>query len=142
MVTSSPSYVRLVRASAWYDLVVTAGFMTPWTYPLLADALSLGGGPTGPMTVLYANLMGSVVMVWALLRAVRPLPLYGLFDGVARALFASWQAYALAHGGPRVLWAFLAVEAVLGVVQLAPWLRRKALRNLSGNPLRTRPETP
>ncbi|MER7515122.1 hypothetical protein [Streptomyces sp. NPDC126499] len=142
MLTSSPSYIRLVRASAWYDLVVTAGFMTPWTYRLLHDALSLGDGPAGPLTVLYANLLGSVVIVWALLRALHPLPLHGLLDGVARALFASWQAYALAHGGPRILWAFLAVEVALGVLQLAPWAGRKTRRNPSGNLLHPRPETP
>ncbi|WP_406178411.1 hypothetical protein [Streptomyces sp. NBC_00996] len=29
---SHPTYLRVVRASAWYDLVVTAGFAAPWTY--------------------------------------------------------------------------------------------------------------
>jgi hypothetical protein len=42
---SRPAYLRVVRASAWYDLVVTAGFATPWTYALLHGALSsLGDG--------------------------------------------------------------------------------------------------
>jgi hypothetical protein len=67
--------------------------------------------------------MGSVVVVWAVLRIVRPLPEHGLFDGVARTLFAAWQAYALAHGASRLLWLFLAVEVAFGVLQLAPWRR-------------------
>jgi hypothetical protein len=125
-----PGYLRLVRASGWYDLLVTAGFATPWTYALVhrllsatGDATGLGGMPAlTPVQTLYANLMGSVVVVWSVLRVVRPLPLHGLLDGVARALFALWQAYALAHGGPGVLWPFLVVEAAFGVAQLAPWL--------------------
>ncbi|MBO8185535.1 hypothetical protein [Streptomyces spirodelae] len=126
---SGRTYLRVIRASAWYDLVVTAGFATPWTYAHLhgllswvGDALELGGLPAlDPMQILYANLMGSVVVVWALLRIVRPLPVHGLFDGAARALFAMWQAYALTHGATRLLWAFLVVEVAFGVVQLLPW---------------------
>ncbi|MGK5674315.1 hypothetical protein ACSNOB_15910 [Micromonospora sp. URMC 106] len=126
---SRPAYLRLVRASAWYDLVVTAGFATPWTYALLHGALSRLGSALGlgvlpaldPIQTLYANLMGSVVVVWAVLRVVRVQPSYGLFDGVARTLFAAWQAYALAHGAFRLLWLFLAVEVTFGLVQLLPW---------------------
>jgi hypothetical protein len=128
---SRPSYVRVVRASAWYDLIVTAGFATPWTYALVHDALSSLGDRLGlgvlpaldPMQILFANLMGSVVVVWALLRLVKPLPLHGLLDGVARTLFATWQAYALTHGATRLLWLFLVAEVTFGVVQLLPWWR-------------------
>lgn len=101
------------------------------------DALSAAGGTLGlgtlpavdPLQTLYANLMGSVVIVWTLVRLVRTLPVHGLFDGVARVLFACWQAYALTHGGPRLLLPFLAVEAMFGLAQLAPWAwpGRKAL---------------
>lgn len=112
---SHPAYLRVMRTSAWYDLVVTAGFATPWTYTLVHDALQRAGDALGlgvlpaldPIEILYANLMGSVVVVWALLRIVNPLPVHGLFDGIARTLFAVWQAYALAHGAPRWLWLFL-----------------------------------
>ncbi|OLZ72243.1 hypothetical protein AV521_10110 [Streptomyces sp. IMTB 2501] len=131
---ASPAYLRLVRSSGWYDLVVTAGFATPWTYALLHRLLSAGGDAAGlgampaltPMQTLYANLMGSVVVVWSVLRVVRPLPLHGLLDGTARALFSLWQAYALAHGGPGVLWPFLVLEVSFGVAQLAPWARARA----------------
>ncbi|MFI1366161.1 hypothetical protein [Streptomyces griseochromogenes] len=127
---SHPAYLRLVRASAWYDLVVTAGFATPWTYSLAHRALSAAGDATGlgtmpaldAMQTLYANLLGSVVVVWAVLRIVRPLPLHGLLDAAARTLFALWQTYALTHGGPRVLWPFLVVEAGFGAVQFVPWV--------------------
>ena len=143
---SRHTYLRAVRASAWYDLVVTAGFATPWTYALVHDALSSLGDASGlgampaldPMQTLYANLMGSVVVVWALLLIVKPQPAHGLFDGVARTLFASWQVYALAHGATRLLWFFFAVEVAFGVVQLLPWWR--ARRPLTDTP--AAPATP
>ncbi|MFF3456991.1 hypothetical protein ACFYXH_22180 [Streptomyces sp. NPDC002730] len=128
-----PAYLRVVRVSAWYDLIVTAGFATPWTYALVHEALSslgntlrLGVLPElDPMQTLYANLMGSVVVVWAVLRIVRPLPVHGLLDGIARTLFAAWQAYALAHGATQLLWLFLGVEVAFGLVQLVPWWRNR-----------------
>ncbi|MEU3552787.1 hypothetical protein [Streptomyces fragilis] len=133
---SHPAYPCAVRVSAWYDLVVTAGFATPWTYTLIHAALAKLGNTLGlgtlpaldPIQVLFANLMGSVVVVWALLRIINPAPLLGLFDGVARALFTTWQAYALTHGAPRWLWLFLVAEAAFGIVQLAPWLLPRSTR--------------
>ncbi|WP_328306746.1 hypothetical protein OG432_01115 [Streptomyces sp. NBC_00442] len=132
-VPSCPAHLRVVRASAWYDLAVTAGFVTPWTYALVHDALSsladtLGWGvlpALDPWQTLYANLMGSVVVVWAALRIVRPLPVHGLFDGIARILFSAWMAYALAHGASRILWPFFTVEVAWGIVQLVPWRRNR-----------------
>jgi hypothetical protein len=123
------AYLHVVRASAWYDLAVTAGFMTPWTYALAHDAMSSVGDALGwgvlpeidPWQTLYANLMGSVVVVWAALRVVRPLAVHGLFDGIARILFSAWMAYALAHGASRILWLFFTVEVAWGIVQLVPW---------------------
>lgn len=128
-----PAFLHVVRASAWYDLAVTAGFVTPWTYTLVHDALSSLGDALGwgvlpeldPWQTLYANLMGSVVVVWATLRIVRPLPVHGLFDGIARILFSAWMAYALAHGASRILWLFFTVEVAWGIVQLVPWRRNR-----------------
>ncbi|MGO4760431.1 hypothetical protein AB4212_69335, partial [Streptomyces sp. 2MCAF27] len=112
----------------------------PWTYALVHDALNslcdtLGLGllpAVDPMQTLYANLMGSVVVVWALLRIVKPQPIHGLFDGVARTLFCIWFAYALAQGATRVLWVFLVVEVAWGVVQLLPWWRPQRAHLLDG----------
>lgn len=137
---NSPAYLRLVRASAWYDLLVTAAFATPWTYALAHAALSavssaLGLGefpPLEPMQVLYANLMGSVVVIWSVLRLRRTIPAHGLYDAAARALFALWMTWALLAGAPRLLWAFLAVEIAFGAAQAAPLVRgamgRRAVR--------------
>lgn len=137
-----PAYLRVVRANAWYDLVVTAGFATPWTLALVHDVLSWAGDSLGLgvtpeldlMQTLYANLMGSVVVIWATLRVVRPLAVHGLFDGVARTLFATWMAYALGHGAPRWLWLFFVVEAALAVVELGPWLLHRTPWSGGGRP--------
>jgi len=136
-VINRPTYRRVVRASAWYDLIITVGFATPWTYALVHDLLHrisehFGLGtvpPIEPMQMLYANLMGSVVVVWSLLRLVKTSPLHGLYDGVARALFTLWQAYALYNGVTALLWLFIIVEVTFGLAQLLPWLlaRRAAV---------------
>ncbi len=120
---TTPNYRRLVRASAWYDLIVTAGFATPWTYAQVHRFLSSYGDfpPIDPIQTLFANLMGSVVVVWSFLRLLRTLPLHGLYDGIARLLFATWQLYALTQGATPLLWAFLAIELTFGATQLVPW---------------------
>ncbi|MER7172602.1 hypothetical protein [Streptomyces mesophilus] len=133
---SSPGYLRIVRISARYDLIVAAGFATPWTYELIHRALTaltetfgLGTHPAlTPMEMLYANLMGSLIVVWSVLRIRRPSAVHGLYDGASRLLFATGQTYALAAGVPAYLWAFLAVELAFGIAQLAPWLRAVRLR--------------
>lgn len=130
---STPPYLRLVRASAAWDLTVTAGFATPWTFAMVHALLNALGGALGLgtfpeldlMQILYANLMGSVVMIWSLLRLVRPLRIHGLLDGVARVLFSTWMLYALAQGAPDLVWAFLVPEMLWGILQLAPWLDRR-----------------
>ncbi|MBC9712922.1 hypothetical protein H9Y04_10115 [Streptomyces sp. TRM66268-LWL] len=133
---TSPSYLRLVRVSARYDLFVAAGFATPWTYELVHRALTaltetfgLGTHPAlTPMEILYANLMGSLIVVWSVLRIRRPSAEYGLYDGASRVLFSLGMAYALAGGLPSYLWAFLAIELTFGITQLAPWLRAALTR--------------
>ncbi|MFG2289406.1 hypothetical protein ACGFOU_25470 [Streptomyces sp. NPDC048595] len=128
-----PAYLRVVRVSAWYDLVIAIGFVTPWTYVVMHDALSslaeawgLGAVPEFDVwQTLYANLMGSVVLIWSVLRIARTLPVYGVFDGVGRMLFSAWMAYALAHGASRIVWLFFGVELAFGVVQLVPWWRSR-----------------
>lgn len=78
-------YLRLVRASALYDLLVTAPFATPWSLAWLLrqlDALGqwLGFAPLAgfpPEALLLGNLLGSLVCVWSVLRLVRPSLLLG-----------------------------------------------------------------
>lgn len=123
---STPRYLRIVRASGWYDLLVTWPFALPWTFAwvyaqlgLMAQALGLPGvlRPLEPEHMLLANLMGSVIVVWSIARIVEPTVLLGRLDGVARILFATWQIYAVAHGASALVLGFTAVELVFGVLQ-------------------------
>lgn len=137
-------YQHLVRASALYDLFVTAPFATPWTFARLYATLGVVGASLGtggelpafaPMHVLFANLMGSIVLVWSVLRIRAPRVEFGVADGFGRILFASWQAYALAHGATWLLVPFLVFEVAFGVAQLAPIaLQRLARRQRPADP--------
>ena len=101
------AYLRIMRASAAYDLIVSLPFATPWTLPLvhtvlvwLGGALGLPGQlpPIDPMSMLLGNLMGSVVVVWSVARLRLGLAVLGRYDAVARFLFAAWQINALLNG--------------------------------------------
>ncbi|MGY2202765.1 hypothetical protein [Pseudomonas gingeri] len=126
---STTHYRRLVRASAWYDLIVTAAFVTPWSFLALhavlrgvSQALGLPGElpPFEPVHMLMANLLGSIVCVWAVLRIRDPQPLFGRYDAVGRLLFATWQAYALSQGASAIIAVFLFFEIAWGIAQLLP----------------------
>jgi hypothetical protein len=121
--------LKIVRASALYDLIITAGFMTPWTAPLvfnafaaLSAALALNR-PVPDMDVnamLFVNLMGSLIVVWSLWRMIQPSRIVGLYDALARLLFASWQLYAVAHGASFLILGFTCVEVGFGIAQVLP----------------------
>jgi hypothetical protein len=122
-------YLRIVSASAWYDLLVTIGFATPWTFALvhrsLTDAVQTLGLPGAfpmfePAHVLMANLLGSVVTVWALLRIRHAQKHLGRYDAAARFLFAAWQIYAVAHGANVIVLAFTVFELIFGILQSLP----------------------
>ncbi|MYN03029.1 hypothetical protein GTP41_13045 [Pseudoduganella sp. DS3] len=118
---------KLVRASAAYDLLLTAPFATPWTFAIAHGHLSalnqaLGGAPLpefGVMHMLFAGLLGSIVVVWSWLRLRDPLPRYATYDGTARFLFSAWFAWTLAlgQGGLPLVWLFIVPEFAWGVVQ-------------------------
>lgn len=122
-------YLAIVRASALYDLVVTLPFVTPWTFGLIvalvgwADSgLDLPGAALVPdtATVLLANLMGSVVVVWSVARLHLGLAVLGRYDGVARLLFATWQVNALLNGMSWAILPLLVVEISFGIAQFLP----------------------
>lgn len=119
-------YLRIVRTSAAYDLLVTLPFALPWTFaPMhaamagLAHAWQLPGQvPTlDPLHMVLANLLGSVVVMWSLARLLAPTVLLGRLDAGARWLFALWQVYAVMHGASVILLVFTVAEIVFGVLQ-------------------------
>ncbi|PHX40956.1 hypothetical protein AO263_35050 [Pseudomonas sp. NZIPFR-PS5] len=120
---------HLVRGSAVYDLIMTAGFMTPWTaawvfnsFATLSTALALER-PVPVLDVngmLFANLLGSVVVVWSLWRLAQPSRRVGLYDALARALFAAWQLYAVAQGASFLILGFTVFEVLFCIAQILP----------------------
>jgi len=125
---SIPAYLRIVRASACYDLLVTGPFATPWSFALVMERLSsfnqsLGGNALpefGVLHTLFACLLGSMVAVWSVMRLTGPSVRLGRFDGMTRVLVALWMGWALVHTGEPVLWLFMVPEIVLGVLQWLP----------------------
>ncbi len=119
---------RWGRAGALYDLVASAAFLTPWTaaamlslFATVHDALGLPGTPPArpdTMTLLFATLFGTVVVMWSVTRWRRPEPLLIGIDTAGRALFSLWFAWALWQGQTPVLAVFLVLELFWGVVQL------------------------
>lgn len=128
MPLSRPAYLRIVRASAWYDLIVSAPFFTPWSFAFAHGQLSplngqLGGAPLpvfDPFHILFVCLMGSIVLVWSLLRLRAPSVSLGRHDGAARVLFSLWMVWALTATGAPMLWLFVVPELTWGVVQWLP----------------------
>jgi hypothetical protein len=121
--------LHIVRGSAFYDLIATVGFMTPWTASLvlkgfaaLSAALALGR-PVPSLDIngmLFANLLGSVVVVWSLWRLKHPSRSVGIYDALARILFALWQIFAVAHGASFLILGFTCLEVVFAVAQILP----------------------
>jgi hypothetical protein len=124
---------RIVQASALYDLVVTAPLATPWTFAQMHDALSaanglLGGAPLAafaPLQMMMVNMLGSVVIVWSLVRLRDPSIAMGRWDGAARFAFALWMAYAYALLSAPILLAFLVPEIAWGIAQWWPVARAR-----------------
>jgi hypothetical protein len=119
----------IVRVSAAYDLFTVLGFVTPWTMgPTLALVLRAGhivglqgDQPTfDPTQMLFANLMGSAVLVWALARLTFPTQAMGRFDALSRALFGIWEVWAVWHGAPAIILAFTVAEIAFGIAELLP----------------------
>jgi hypothetical protein len=123
------SYLRVVRASAWYDLVTALGFVTPWTFVAFLAGMDALSGLLGmqqrvpefePAHMLMVNLMGSLILLWAILRLRDTRVAYGRYDAAARLLYATWQLYALAHGAHPLIWAFVVFEILFGVAEALP----------------------
>ncbi|WP_434695025.1 hypothetical protein J3P89_17060 [Pseudomonas sp. Z1-14] len=132
--------LQIVRVSALYDLVVTAGFMTPLSaglvfkgFATLSSVLVLDRPvPTLDVTaMLFANLLGSVVVVWSLWRLLQPSRSVGLYDAVARMLFAVWQLFAVAHGASFLILGFTCFEVGFAIAQILPLNHPRKVRTNS-----------
>lgn len=139
---STTIFRRVVRASAVYDLIVTAPFATPWTFALVyaqLDAVNQAFGGAAlpaftPFHVLFACLLGSVVLVWSVLRITDPQQRFGRYDGVARILFATWMIWALHATGEPLFWLFIVPELAWGVIQWMPVRQESARHRIVDGP--------
>jgi hypothetical protein len=130
---------RIVRVSAVYDLVVTIPFATPWTARATAAllghihiALGLGGVVprlTEPTAVLFASLMGSLVVVWSLVRLRAPTAFHGAADTLGRLAFAAWMTVTVASGGSTIVLPLLVLEIGWAIAQGAAVVRAVGRRH-------------
>lgn len=119
--------LRVVRVSAAYDLLITGGFALPFTAPALFTGLGrlhamlgLDGSapePSNLYAVMFANLMGSVVVVWSGFRLARPSLAAGAADVAARALFSLGLGTALVHGASPLVGVMQALEIAWAITQ-------------------------
>lgn len=137
---SENRYKNIVKISAWYDLLVILPFTTPWTLEMLygfLQQLHAYGQFSGQMHslnaahYLFGNLMGSVILVWSLMRILQPGVLPGRLDAVARYLFCLWQIYAWQHGFSTLILFFTFFELSFGIAQSLP-VRREASEREAG----------
>ena len=127
-------FSRVVYFSALYDLIITAPFAFPWSARWLSGVLaqvhesaSLSGSAPSladPFALLFANLMGTIVVIWAVIRLRSPTLESGAFDTLGRVLFSCWMWFAWVSGGSSLLLHFLAAEVLWALVQGLALLRQ------------------
>lgn len=130
------TYLRIMRASALFDILIVAPFATPWTFSLLVPQLDrlnlwMGGAALPPFAgihILITCLMGSLVLLWSVRRLREPSLALGRYDGAGRFLFSTWMLWALAQGGLPLVWLFLVPELLWGIAQWWPVAPARAAR--------------
>lgn len=118
---------RVVWASAAYDFIVTLAFSTPWTAIWAVEILQWLHGSLGlsgqspdlraPLALPFANLLGTLVGIWSIVRMRAPTREHGMADTITRVLFAGWMTYAVVHGASTVVVLFLIGELGWALVQ-------------------------
>lgn len=127
------SYSKIIRASAIYDILATSLFAIPgvavWvlnTLQSLHVAQNLAGAfpDFQPLHLLFVHFVGSVVTIWSIVRFMKPDPLYGLLDSIARVLFFIAMLYAWLNGATDLLVFFMVPELAWGIVQLVGYIKQ------------------
>jgi hypothetical protein len=128
-------YTHIVKYSAIYDLLVTFPFALPKVCEVQIEILKrlhVGLHMAGsipdfhPIHYFFVNLMGSLVVVWSVLRIRHPQELFGLYDGYARLLFSACMIYYLfVFQVTGLLWFLFFPEMIWGAVQLIGYARLK-----------------
>lgn len=126
---NTSQYSRIVAIGAWYDLIATIAFATPWTFAIVYQLLGNIAQRFGfdgalpvfePMHILMVNMFGSVVVLWAILRIRNPQVQFGRYSAAVRVLLITWQLYAVAYGASQILLVFSALLFVFGIAESLP----------------------
>lgn len=126
---SEQGFLRIVKAGAWYDVISTGLLATPWSFSFMLATLAQINAALGlhgdiptyqPAFGIFGNLLGSIVLVWAILRLRSPEVRFGRYDATCRALYTIWMIYALIHGFSIILLGYIIPEIILGVLQILP----------------------
>lgn len=132
-------YRNIVRAGGLYDVIAALPLALPGVVSMQLAALSKvqeGLGLSGqfpifdPFQLFFLNLFGSLSVIWAVLRIIKPEPLLGLTDGIARAVLSGLMLYYLiVWNVPQVVVLFIVPEILFGVLQLGGyWRYRRSLQ--------------
>lgn len=128
---SETTFRRIYRIGSWYDLIVTWPLATPITLAMLWATMGgihtqFGLAPLPTLdtyAVLFANMAGTVVLIWTVLRIRWDDLRLARYDAVGRFAFSTWMIVALSNGGSPILYGFLAFEVTFGVLQALPYRR-------------------
>lgn len=126
---SEKTFRRIYRIGSWYDLIVTWPLATPFTLALLWATMNglhaqmgLNALPVlGTYAVLFANMAGTVVLIWTILRIKWDDLRLARYDAAGRFAFSTWMIIAISNGASPLLYGFLAFEIVFGVLQALPY---------------------
>lgn len=119
---------RIYRASAIYDLVLSAPFAVApgvWAVWAAMNTLSALAGlpalaPLDSHGMMFANFFGTIVTLWSVLRLYLDRTELARWDAVGRLSFSLAMAVALANGASPLLWPVLVIEMLWAVLQLLP----------------------
>jgi hypothetical protein len=124
---NNTKYNKIVKMSAWYDLIITAPFAFPFLSELVINNLTSfhyffnfpGTIPVfEPLHFFFINLMGSIIVVWSILRIRHTQPLFGFYDAHARIAFSTWMiTYLFIFDATPILIFLLIPEILWGIVQ-------------------------
>lgn len=127
------TFRRIYLIGSWYDVFVTWPLATPFSLAMLWALM--GGihaqfslGPLPELTtysVLFANMAGTVVLIWSVLRITWNDIRLARYDAVGRFAFSTWMIVALSNGASPILFGFLFFEVIFGVLQALP-IRKSA----------------
>lgn len=118
---------RIIFWGAAYDVLVTAAFATPWTAAPVLRILSqlheqFGLAGTAlpaidPVSMIFVNFSGTLVLMWGGLRLFRPTLLNGAIDSTGRLAVALWIFLAVQAGATTISLPLLVGELIWFALQ-------------------------